>query len=250
MKDTMRLPKQLAALAAALALVLTPASAAGADGRDADRTQVTGLGGTGPEGTSVLLVSHGSAEAAALHAFDKRFEELYELADVSVDSGQREQPSSLDMELRPRVVSLSRMAHEESVSRTDRLIWDRKSAGVWIHSIWQVSSDGAGARPGFWHRAAEPARLTELVKGLGVLGKPPARRGITGYGPVREPRPGPAAATPAGSREPSGVTGARAPQGRDTAVGRWWSVPGPAVGVGATLMVLRRPAVRHGRPGA
>ncbi|TGB09443.1 hypothetical protein, partial [Streptomyces sp. MZ04] len=192
-------------LAAALALVVLGAPQAVAGGP-----------------TSVLLVSPESEESAALTIADAEYGRLeHWLGEARADMGRRERPPGLDVGDGSRQINVTWMAHDVRPWRVDRVYPaasgtgkdTKKGAKETTRDVWVHTSTDLDSMTGYWHRAKEPARLTGLLKKLGVMGQK-SDEGRPGIAPAPASTPPPAQAA-------SGRTGGSAGEG---GTDWWWAI--------------------------
>ncbi|PWI17597.1 hypothetical protein DI272_28100 [Streptomyces sp. Act143] len=183
----------------------------------------------------MLIVSPESAETASLYHSDKEYGTLERLLGEP-GTGTASKPPEADLVAGPQI-NVTWMLHDVTPWRVDRVYAAGKSEAVWIHTAANLDSSTNGT----WHRAQRPAVLRELLKDLGVMGKP-----TDGDYPVEYPPPwdmyGTAAAAPEATRSTDPALAA-APADRESGSGDgtdwWWALPGLAAGVGGTLLIRR-----------
>ncbi|MFI9581084.1 hypothetical protein ACIHCQ_04440 [Streptomyces sp. NPDC052236] len=231
----MRLVRRLAALMTVLALswIFAPGAVAG-----------------GP--TSVLLTSPESGETASLYTSDKDYGTLSDLLGPDgqgVANGQKDQPPPETMEVETRLITVTWMVHDVQPWRVDRIYPGGQPDSTWIYtSVYE----GDAQQKGSWHQAQEPAKLTRLLKKLGVMGKKTGEGGTNLYPPTWEQGDEGTASTGATAPDTRQDNAAAASAGDDT-TDWWWAIPGLVAGAALTLvarpMVARLPRPPFGRGG-
>ncbi|MFH8488158.1 hypothetical protein [Streptomyces longisporoflavus] len=225
----------LAGIAAALALVVMDAPRATAGGS-----------------TSVLVVSPGSGQSAALYVSDRGYGELERgLGELGgFDEGRRERPPGLSMGDGSRQITVTWLVHDVRPWRVDRAYPvatgsedGAKTEALWIHTTTDVES-----MTGTWHKAENPARLTALFKKLGVMGPPRADGNRAGDDGNRARGPGAGSTPPSASAPEAGpeqvATGRADGTPGDGGTDWWWAIPGAAAGA-AGVLLLRGPLTEH-----
>ncbi|MCT7353943.1 hypothetical protein N4P33_17495 [Streptomyces sp. 15-116A] len=215
----------LGALAAAVAVVVWGAVPASAGGP-----------------TSVLLVSPGSQETAALYNDQKGYRELEQLLGPP-GTGTRNKPPEANLAV-SRLINVTWMLHDVTPWRVDRVYPAAKDEHVWIHTSGNLT-DSADGR---WHRAEDPAELRDLLKVLGLMGP------TSGAGVPSPLYPAPwetAQAAPAAPDAEQGSAGTQAAAAQRTAAPAdgtdwWWAIPGAVAG--AALALVLRPYVTRWPP--
>ncbi len=204
------------ALVAALALLVWGAAPASAGGP-----------------TSVLVVSPGSEEAAALYYDDAEYQQLERLLGSAV-TGTRGKPSEAEL-ASARRFTVTWMVHDISPWRVDQIFSASESGEAWIHTAANLPR----AVDGRWHRAERPDELRALLEELGVTGRAPDGTGFTDVMSApwatagQEPAAPEPEATTARAKEPTADDGAD-----------WWWVLAGATGGAVLALALRPLAVR------
>lgn len=206
MRRIAALASAAAAGLAALLTFATPATAAGA--------------------TSVLVVSPGSGESAALYTTSDTYGELSRLLGSKTAKTCAAFDSKAPANARAgRRINVTWMMHDISVWRVDRVYPDAQAGAVWIRT--ESNDDGAGhphAVEGYWHKAKEPAKLKALLDDLGVMG--PASR--SGREPALTYPPDAGRQDEAMRQPPPPIAPSEA---SEDGAGWWWTLPGFAGGV-------------------
>lgn len=177
--------------------------------------------------TSVLLSAPPSV--AAFGYDDQRYSELQTLTEPA--GGASPGPHDVG-----RFVRATWLIHDMSVWRID-MIYPDAPGGPWILTANTLAE--AGPVKATWHRAPNPAKLTQLLKDLKLLdgefyGGPTLQDGAALAQPLQttQPTPAPPAQTEA-STTPNTFTG-------------WhWLLPGLLLGAAATALALRLYPKRH-----
>jgi hypothetical protein len=185
--------------------------------------------------TSVLLANPQNRHAAALYVTDGAYQKL--VSTVGPELGSTTRPSAVPHD--SEVIRLTWLIHDQQIWRIDR-VYLTAGDGIWIETMLSRDAGDVLAQPGNWHRAAEPAGLTTVLRHVGVLS--------TGAARAADPKP---ATSPAGAAEaPAAVTQAPATQGdTSSSSGSPWLAMATGIGgllVGATgsIVLLRRTSRR------
>lgn len=186
----------------------------------------------GPSG--VLISDSRRGTAVGVSWSDDRLMELYNLIEDGTDLPRRPR----DLGVRRRV-SLVWVAGDRYLLRTEQLVLDRSGGGFLVRE-----TDDFPART-TWRRVADPARLTSLLTGLGVLGQQRPVGGAASGAPPSAERT--ASADPA-TAEPSAAAGAEEPVVRSLSLDGWrWMLPGLGLGLLVGTLVTRG-ALRRTKP--
>nr|WP_245695233.1 hypothetical protein [Streptomyces antibioticus] len=193
------------------------------------------LGSAGPAAaggpTSVLIVSPESSETASLYYSDREYGTLERLLG-NPGAGSASKPPEADLTVGPQI-NVTWMVHDVSPWRVDRVYPATDGKAVWIHT----DANFDGSMNGTWHRAQQPGVLRDLLKDLGVMGKPADGDSAVEYPPPWDQSGMDAEATP--SPDPALAAAAARSSRPGDATDWWWALPGLAAGVGGTLLIRR-----------
>ncbi|GAB3005765.1 hypothetical protein GCM10023080_084300 [Streptomyces pseudoechinosporeus] len=222
MRRVRELAAAAGALAAALALVLTGASAAVAGGP-----------------TSVLLASPSSGETASLYSSDEEYMRLRDLLPQEGGDLKRLQEKPPDLDSIGRRINITWMIHDVTPWRVDMVHPDvTGSRSVWILTQLKLAPDGSKPPKEVWHRAEKPDELRSLLTDLSVMSKHP--EGTNPDSGPKDASDDTSAAVPPDAEETSATTAAI---GADDGTDWWWAIPGLAAGLalgsGGGLLIRR-----------
>jgi hypothetical protein len=121
--------------------------------------------------TSVLLASPQNGHAAALYVTDGAYQKL--VATVGPDLGSTTRPAAVPHDFGGEI-RLTWLIHDQRIWRIDRVYFTADD-GIWIESMQSLDGGDVLAQPGNWHRAADSAGLTTILRRAGVLSTGAAR---------------------------------------------------------------------------
>jgi hypothetical protein len=130
--------------------------------------------------TSVLLASPENRQAAALYVTDAAYQGLARA--VGPELGSTTRPSAVPHD--SDMVRLTWLIHDQQIWRIDR-VYIAAGDGIWIETMLSVDGGDVLAQPGNWHRAADSAGLTTILRQTGVLSTGAAQ--AAGREPVTSP---------------------------------------------------------------
>jgi hypothetical protein len=173
--------------------------------------------------TSVLLASPQNGHAAALHVTDGAYQKL--VAAVGPDLGSTTQPAAVPRD--SDEIRLTWLIHDQRIWRIDRVYFTADD-GIWIETMLSLDGGDVLTQPGNWHRAADSAGLTTILRRAGVLS--------TGAARAADPEPvtSPSQAVEAPAASSSGTSWLAIATG----------IGGLLVGAAGSLVLLRRTSRR------
>jgi hypothetical protein len=71
------------------------------------------------------------------------------------------------------VIRLTWLIHDQQIWRIDR-VYLTAGDGIWIETMLSLDAGDVLAQPGNWHRAADSAGLTTILRHVGVLSTSPS----------------------------------------------------------------------------
>jgi len=117
--------------------------------------------------TSVLLVNPSGGRAAALYHSSPDYQRLVDAINAyGSDLGSTDRPDSVSEDATD-AYRLTWLIHDMSIWRIDR-IYSTADDGLWLQTLADETGRDPFARPGRWHRVAQPEALTAVLTSTGL----------------------------------------------------------------------------------
>jgi hypothetical protein len=173
--------------------------------------------------TSVLLASPQNRQAAALYVTDGAYQKL--VSTVGPELGSTTRPSAVPHD--SEVIRLTWLIHDQQIWRIDR-VYLTAGDGIWIETMLSLDAGDVLAQPGNWHRAADSAGLTTILRHVGVLSTSPSS----------------AAEAPAAATQAPATSGDTSSSSGSSWLAIATGIGGLLIGAACSIVVLRRTSRR------